>query len=49
MAPWNTARLRLIVFAAAGESSSRVHSPSRAARMTRGSLSWLTGSETRSS
>jgi hypothetical protein len=41
--------LRLIVFAAAGEPSSRAHSPSRAARMTRGSLSWLTGSDARSS
>jgi hypothetical protein len=48
-APWNTARLRVIVFAAAGEPSSRVHSPSRTARVTRGSLSRLTGREARSS
>src|SRR6266536_3121569 len=38
-----------MVFAAAGEPSSRTHSPSRAARMTCGSLRWLTGSELRSS
>jgi hypothetical protein len=31
-----------------GRAVSRVHSPSRAARMTRGSLSWLTGREARS-
>ncbi len=37
------------VFAAAGEPSSRVHSPSRAARMMRGSLSWPAGSDARSS
>jgi hypothetical protein len=41
----NTARLRLTEFAAAGEPSSRMHSPSKAARMIRGSLSWLTGSD----
>jgi hypothetical protein len=49
MAPWNTARLRMIVFAAAGEPSRSVHSPSRAARMIRGSLSWPTGRDARSS
>ncbi len=42
-------RLRVIVFAAAGEPSSLTHSPSRAARMTCGSLSWLTRSGARSS
>jgi len=42
-------RLRVIVLAAAGEPSSRTHSLSRAARITRGSLSWPTGSEARSS
>jgi hypothetical protein len=41
--------LRLTVFAAAGESSSRMHSPSKAARMIRGSLTWLTGSDACSS
>jgi hypothetical protein len=40
--------LPLIVFAAAGEPSSRAHSPSRAARMTCESLSWPTGGEPRS-
>ena len=42
-------RLRAIVFAAAGVPSSRVHSPSRAARMTRWSPSGLTGREACSS
>lgn len=39
----------MIVFAAAGALSSRVHSLSRAARMTCGSLSWPTGSDARAS
>jgi len=36
-------------FPASGEPSSRVHSPSRTARMTRGPASWLTGRKARSS